>query len=181
MAVPLGTTRGASSTTSVLVRLCSVAPNDPKRERRTRANFLNPDAGQAGQAEMGAPPVPPITMSVDLIIQTGKVLVGNLGDHRPRWLFTPLRVYVGSPTTWSLIGPCCSVEPRPAALVHEDTTKITKNPKQPGEMRLSSAADRCLNIWSGTGEHGLLNELKSGQASCSTTPSTCPKSKPSHK
>jgi len=123
MAVPLGTTRGASSTTSVLVRLCSVAPTDPKRKRRTRANFLNPDAGQAGQAEMGAPPVPPITMPVDLIMQTGKVLVGNLGGHRPRWVFTPLRVYVGSPTMWSLIGPCCSVEARPAALVHEDTTK----------------------------------------------------------
>jgi len=129
MAVPLGTTRGTSSTTSVLVRLWSVVRIDPMEKRRTRANFLNPDAGQAGQAEMGAPPVPPITMPVDLIMQTGKVLVGNLGGHRPRWVFTPLRVYVGSPTMWSLIGPCCSVEARPAALVHEDTTKNKKNPK----------------------------------------------------
>lgn len=37
--------------------------------------------------------------------------------------------------------------------------KITKQPEKPGDMRLGSAADRCLNTWSGTGAHRLLNKL----------------------
>jgi hypothetical protein len=38
--------------------------------------------------------------------------------------------------------------------------KNTKQPALPGDMRLSSAADRCLNTWSGTAGHRLLNKIK---------------------